>query len=94
MNDNQPVKAGDILVEIDPHDYQIALARAEADLAAAAAAASGARSTVPVTSATTTSQLDVARTGTTNAEAALHAAEHEVDASKAKLTVARARLTT
>jgi membrane fusion protein (multidrug efflux system) len=93
VNDNQPVKAGDVLVEIDPHDYQLALARAEADLAAAEAAASGARTTVPVTSATTTSQLDVARTGTTNAEAALHAAEHEVDASRAKLTVAKAKLT-
>jgi membrane fusion protein (multidrug efflux system) len=92
VNDNQPVKAGDVLVEIDPHDYQLALARAEADLAAAEAAASAAQTTVPVTSATTTSQLDVARTGTTNAEAALHAAEHEVDASGAKLTVAKAKL--
>jgi membrane fusion protein (multidrug efflux system) len=92
VNDNQPVKSGDILVELDPHDYQIALARAEADLAAAEAAASAARSTVPVTSATTSSQLDVARTGTSNAEAALHAAEREVDASKAKLNVAKARL--
>ncbi|HEY6357125.1 MAG TPA: biotin/lipoyl-binding protein, partial [Vicinamibacterales bacterium] len=93
VDDNQPVNAGDVLVEIDPHDYQLALARAEADLAAAEAAASAARTTVPVTSATTTSQLDVARTGTTNAEAALHAAEHEVDASRAKLTVAKAKLT-
>ena len=92
VNDNQPVKAGDVLVEIDPHDYQLALARADADLAAAEAAASAAQTTVPVTSATTTSQLDVARTGTTNAEAALHAAEHEVDASGAKLTVAKAKL--
>ena len=93
VDDNQPVKAGDVLVEIDPHDYQLALARAEADLAAAEAAASAARTTVPVTSATTTSQLDVARTGTTNAEAALHAADHEVDASGAKLAVAKAKLT-
>ena len=92
VNDNQPVKAGDVLVEIDPHDYQIAVSRAEADLAAAEAAASAARSTVPVTSATTSSQLDVARTGTTNAEAALHAAERETDASRAKLNVAKAKL--
>jgi membrane fusion protein (multidrug efflux system) len=92
VNDNQPVKAGDVLVEIDPHDYQIAVSRAEADLAAAEAAASAARTTVPITSTTTTSQLDVARTGTGNAEAALHAAEREVDASRAKLNVAKARL--
>ena len=93
VNDNQPVKAGDVLVEIDPRDYQLALARAEADLATAEASASAARTTVPVTSAATSSQLDVARTGTGNAEAALHAAEHEVDASRAKPTVAKAKLT-
>src|SRR5262245_32646572 len=31
--ENQAVNAGDVLVEIDPRDYQIAVARAEADLA-------------------------------------------------------------
>jgi membrane fusion protein (multidrug efflux system) len=92
VNDNQPVAAGAVLVEIDPHDYQLALSRAKADLAAAEAAASAARTTVPVTSTTTTSQLDVARTGTSNAEAALQAAERDVDASKAKLSVANAHL--
>ncbi len=37
VTDNQTVKAGDVLVEIDPADYQIALDRAEATLAAAKA---------------------------------------------------------
>lgn len=92
VNDNQQVKAGDVLVEIDPHDYQIALAKAEADLAAAEAAASAAQTSVPMTSTTTSSELEVARTGTTNAEAALQAAERDVDASRAKLSSAKARL--
>jgi membrane fusion protein (multidrug efflux system) len=92
VNDNQQVKTGDVLVGIDPHDYQLAVAKAEADLAAAEAAASVAQTTVPVTSTTTSSQLDVARTGTTNAEAALQAAEKEVDASRAKLASAKSRL--
>ena len=92
VNDNQQVKTGDVLVEIDPHDYQIALAKAEADLAAAEAAASAAQTTVPVTSTTTSSQLDVARTGTSNAEAALEAAEKDVEASRAKLASAKSRL--
>ena len=47
--DNQSVKAGDVLVEIDSRDYQIAVSRAEADLAAAEAAARAARTTVPIT---------------------------------------------
>lgn len=92
VNDNQQVKTGDVLVEIDPHDYQIALAKAEADLAAAEAAASAAQTSVPMTSTTTSSQLDVARTGTSNAEAALQAAEKEVEASRAKLASAKARV--
>ena len=38
VKDNQSVKAGDVLVELDPRDYQLAVARAEADLAVAEAA--------------------------------------------------------
>jgi membrane fusion protein (multidrug efflux system) len=35
IQDNQLVKKGDLLVEIDPNDYQTQLARAQADLASA-----------------------------------------------------------
>ena len=35
VTDNQEVKAGDVLVEIDPRDYETSLAQANADLAAA-----------------------------------------------------------
>src|SRR6478672_8972713 len=33
ITNNQAVKAGDVLVEIDPRDYQIAVERAKAELA-------------------------------------------------------------
>ena len=33
VDDNQLVKKGDVLVEIDPRDFQIALAQAKANLA-------------------------------------------------------------
>jgi len=33
VNDNQSVKKGDVLVEIDPRDFQVALAQAKANLA-------------------------------------------------------------
>ena len=46
--DNQAVKAGDLLVEIDPRDYELAVQRAEADLTAAEAVSRAARATVPV----------------------------------------------
>ena len=50
VQDNQAVKAGTVLVELDPRDYQLAVAKAEADLAAAEAAFRAASSDVPVTS--------------------------------------------
>ena len=37
VNDNQPVKAGEVLARIDPHDYQTALDQARANVAAAQA---------------------------------------------------------
>src|SRR5215468_2212633 len=57
VEDQQIVKAGDPLVVIDSRDYQVAVARAEADVADAAAAAKGSRTNVPITSRTTTSSL-------------------------------------
>jgi membrane fusion protein (multidrug efflux system) len=92
VQDNQAVKAGDVLVEIDPRDYEIALARAEADLAAAEAGARAARTNVPVTSATATSEQHIAEAGAGSAEAGLDAASREVDAARAKLASAEARL--
>src|SRR5262249_41154284 len=55
VEDNSRVEAGALLAEIDPKDYQVALDRAQADLAEAAASAQAARTGVPVASATTSS---------------------------------------
>jgi membrane fusion protein (multidrug efflux system) len=90
--DNQTVRAGDVLVEIDPHDYEIAVQRAEADLAAAEAAAKAARAGVPITTATATGELTAAEAGTSSAEAAEQAAARDVEASQAKIEAANARL--
>jgi membrane fusion protein (multidrug efflux system) len=90
--DNQAVKANDVLVEIDPRDYELAVARAEADLASADAAAKAAQSDVPVTMAAATGGQQIAEAGTGSAEAALQAAEREVDAANAKVAAAQAKL--
>lgn len=92
VRDNQPVQAGDVLVEIEPRDYELAVARAEADLASAEAGARAARSGVPVTSASARSEQSSSEVGTSNAQAAVTAADREVDASNAKLAAARARV--
>ncbi len=92
VTDNQAVKANDVLVEIDPRDYELAVAKAEADLASAEAAARAAQSDVPVRAASATGSQTIAEAGTGSAEAALRAAERGVDAAHAKLASTRARL--
>jgi membrane fusion protein, multidrug efflux system len=92
VQDNQAVKAGDVLVELDPRDHELALERAEADLAAATAAASAARVGVPITSATARSEQTAADAGAGHAAAAVTVADREIDASRAKLASTRARL--
>src|SRR5215813_6534180 len=57
VNDNQYVEQGTVLVEIDPKDYEVAVARARADLANAEATAKSLNITVPITSVNTSSQL-------------------------------------
>jgi membrane fusion protein, multidrug efflux system len=93
VTDNQAVKAGDVLVEIDPRDYQLAVQKAEADLAAAQSAEKAARADVPITSTTSKSGEASAAAGTSNAEAAVQAADREVDAARAKVESAKARRT-
>jgi membrane fusion protein, multidrug efflux system len=92
VKDNESVKAGTVLVELDPRDYQLAVAKAEADLAAAEAAFRAASSDVPVTSSSARSGEQVARVATGNADAGLIAAAREIEASRAKVGSAEARL--
>jgi membrane fusion protein (multidrug efflux system) len=90
--DNQPVNAGDVLVEIDPRDYQVALDKARAELADAEATALAAQSNVPITSTETTSNVATARGGVEQAQGGVSGAERELDAARARLTTAQARL--
>ncbi len=68
MHDNEPVKAGQVLVRIDPRDYQARLDQAKAALQAAEANARGANVGVPLTNETTLSS-------TTDASAQLATAQ-------------------
>ncbi|HEY3045231.1 MAG TPA: HlyD family secretion protein [Vicinamibacterales bacterium] len=90
--DNQQVNAGDVLVEIDPRDYQVAVEKARAELADAEATALAAQSNVPITSATTTSNVTTARGGVEQAQGGVSGAERELDAARARSTTAQARL--
>ncbi len=69
VDDNQDVKAGAVLVRLDPKDYEVALAQARAAVETARGDLGNANATVPLTSETTAS-------GLRQAEAALAAAQH------------------
>jgi len=90
VNDNQFVHAGDVLVEIDPTDYQVALDRAKADFADAQAAAEAAGVTIPITAVATTAQVSAAQADVTSAHAGIQVAQQQFEAAKAQLQEAEA----
>lgn len=85
VDDNQYVEAGTVLVQLDPKDYEVALANAKATLANDQASASAQRTNVPITSVNTSSQLSTAQADLENAKAGLVAAQHSFDAAQASL---------
>jgi membrane fusion protein, multidrug efflux system len=91
VDDNQWVDQGSTLVEIDPKDYQVALARAQATLDTSEATARGLNIDVPVSSVDTSSQLKFTSSGIKNAQAAIDAAEKEAAAAHAHVVEARAQ---
>ncbi len=91
VRDNQRVAAGDVLVRIDPRDYDVALARARAELADAEAATAMAASGLPIAETTTASDVQRAAGSTASASAASAAAAGAVDAAGARVQASRAR---
>jgi membrane fusion protein, multidrug efflux system len=90
VDDNQIVQAGQVLVEIDPSDYQIALDHAKADYDDAVAAANAAEVNVPMTSINTGSQISTADAGVLSGEAGIAAARQQYDMANAQLASAEA----
>jgi membrane fusion protein, multidrug efflux system len=90
VNDNQWVEKGDVLVAIDPTDYQVALAQAQANLANAEATARSLNITVPITSVNSSSQLSFTASGIEDAAAGVTAAEKQLAAAHQQLAAAEA----
>lgn len=90
VNDNQWVNQGDVLVEIDPTDYQVALTQAQANLANAEATARSLNITVPITSVNSASQLKFTASGIEDARAAVNAAEKQLAAAHQQVEAAQA----
>jgi membrane fusion protein (multidrug efflux system) len=90
VTDNQPVRAGDLLVEIDPRDYQARLDQARAALLAAQTRRQGARVNIGLTQASTSATLDQATAGVQSAQAQAQAAGSRSRQAEAQVAAAQA----
>jgi membrane fusion protein (multidrug efflux system) len=90
VDDNQYVEKGTILVEIDPKDYEVAVAQAEAALSNAEATAKSLNITVPITSVSTESQISASASDVENAKAGVLAAQKQLTAAHAQVEQAEA----
>ncbi len=90
--DEQFVKAGDVLVRIDPRDYEVAVAKAEADLLDAEATLQTSRIDIPITTANTASQLKTANSTKADAAAFVTGTERQMNAARDRLETAQAQV--
>jgi membrane fusion protein (multidrug efflux system) len=90
VNENQMVKAGDPIVDLDPRDFQVAVENAEAALASAKANAAAASVNVPIITVNTGSNLSSAAADVSGAQAGVSQAEKQLDAAKARVAQAGA----
>jgi len=85
IDDNWHVNRGDLLVELDPRDFEARLAQARANVAAAVAQHQGATINVRVVGTTSGA-------GVQQAEAAVLTAQRQVDGARSRLEEARAQV--
>jgi len=93
VEDNQYVEKGTVLVEIDPSDYEVAVAQARAVYADAQAQAAAAGINVPITNVSTSSQVSGAQAGVSSAQAGIAAARQQFEAAKSQVIEAEANNT-
>jgi len=90
VGDNEFVEQGKVLVEIDPRDYEVAVAQARANLENALATARSLNITVPITSVSTTSQIKFTASDVEGSRAGVAAAEKQLSAAQAQVAQAEA----
>jgi membrane fusion protein (multidrug efflux system) len=83
VDENQVVKQGDVIAELDPSDYQVAVENAAAALASAQANAAAANVNVPITTVNTGSNLTAADANLSGSHAAVAQAEQQLQAAHA-----------
>jgi membrane fusion protein, multidrug efflux system len=90
VEDNQTVKQGDAIAEIDPKDYQVALEQAQANLASAQAAAIQQTVNVPITNVNVSTSVDTTSSDVQGSTASVEQARKQEQAAEARVTAAKA----
>ncbi len=90
VRDNQAVKEGDLLVQIDPRDYQARRDQAAAAVAMAAASSLAAHTEVPLMRDTTRTQVDQARAALESAVVGVKSSQSVVEETRARLEARKA----
>jgi len=90
VDNNQYVEAGTVLVQLDPKDFEVAVANAKSTVANDQATAAAQGVNVPITSVSTSSTLSTAQADLINSQAGLAAAQKQFDAATASLRQAEA----
>ncbi len=90
--DQRPVDKGQVLVQLDKSDYEVALARAQAELADAEAALESAKTDVPIVRVSANSMLSGMRSSREDAAMAVGMAEHQLEAAQARVSSAQANV--
>jgi len=90
VQDNDQVKAGQLLVELDPRDFQVAVEQAKAGLNESRSQVAVARPNVPITSVSTETTLSTSATDIAGAKASEAAARRDFDSATADIRKAEA----
>jgi membrane fusion protein (multidrug efflux system) len=93
VTENQLVKKGDPIADLDPRDYQVAVENAQAALASAQANAAAANVAVPITTVNTGSNLRSADADVSGSRAGVEQAEKQLESAHARVAVAEANNT-
>jgi len=85
VQNNQIVKVGDPLVDLDPHDNQVRVDQAQAQLAQAKSGLAGERPNISITEVENSTNILSARADVASGEAAVAAAERDRDQAEAQV---------
>jgi len=93
VDDNQHVTAGELLVQLDPHDYEVQVQQAQAALSAAQKQAQAAQTAIAQAATNAQAQTTSAQGNIAGATAAIADAQAALTAAQAGVPVAQAELT-